>query len=157
MTRHVAFFVLLVVSSLYAAMRGGRPEQIGAATLFGGAWASVLAANPSGGRFRQLETGILIIDIVLFGIFLWLAIRSTRFWPIWVAALLNAEVFIHVGHIIAPTAGWKAYMNAVAIWGWVTQIVLIVATWRHRRRIALQGSDASWKQFRSSGPSGAGD
>jgi hypothetical protein len=83
--------------------------------------------------------------MVLLAIFLWLAIRSTRFWPIWVAALLQAEVFIHVGQIVVPAAGWKAYMNALAVWGWVTQIVLIVATWRHRQRLAQHGSDASWK------------
>lgn len=152
MTRHVAFLILLIASSLYAAMRGGRPEQIGAATLFGGAWASVFAADPTRAHFRQLETGILIIDMVLLAIFLWLAIRSTRFWPIWVAALLQAEVFIHVGQIVVPAAGWKAYMNALAVWGWVTQIVLIVATWRHRQRLAQHGSDASWKGCPASRP-----
>ncbi|WDF74214.1 hypothetical protein [Novosphingobium sp. KACC 22771] len=145
MTRHVAFFILLTVSSLYAAIRGGRPEQIGAATLFGGAWASVLAANPPGGRFRQLESGILVIDIVLLAIFLWLAIRSTRFWPIWVAGLLGSEVLVHVGVILAPLATWRAYLNATAMWSWVAQIILIVATWRHRERLAQRGNDASWK------------
>jgi hypothetical protein len=39
----------------------------------------------------------------------------------------------------------KAYMDAVAIWSWVAQIILIIATWRHRRRLGSLGVDNSWK------------
>ena len=88
MTRQILFSALLVVSSGYAFVKGGRPEQIGAATLLGGAGLSVLAASPAIHRFENVETGILLTDLAILGIFLWLSLRSNRFWPMWVAAML---------------------------------------------------------------------
>lgn len=146
MTRQTLFFALLLASTLYGLIRGGRPEQIGAATLFAGAWASVLLAHPAGARFNYLEAGILATDVVIWGIFLWLSIQSSRFWPLWVAALLGAEVLVHIGLVFAPRSGWKAYMAASAMWSWVAQPLLIIATWRHRRRLDRYGVDVSWKR-----------
>jgi hypothetical protein len=145
MTRQAAFLMLLTGSTLYALIRGGRPEQIGAATLFGGAWLSVLVVQPLGLRFRHLETGILMTDMVILGIFLWLSIRSTRFWPIWIAALLGAEVLVHLATMVAPRAGWEAYMAGTMMWSWGAQTLLIAATWRHRCRVARTGADTPWK------------
>lgn len=145
MSRQVAFLVLLILSTFYAALRGGRPEQIGAATLFAGAWVSTLAVHPQGMRFYHVESGILLIDLAILGVFLWLSVRSTRFWPLWITAMLAAEVVVHIGLIVAPNVHWKAYMDATAIWGWIAQLVLIAATWRTRQRQKKLGADAPWK------------
>lgn len=145
MTRQVAFLGLLIVSTLYAAIRGGRPEQIGAATLFAGAWISTLVVRPLGLRFFHIETGILLTDVIVLSVFLWLSVRSTRFWPIWIAAMLTAEVIVHIGLVVAPSVHWSAYMDATALWGWIAQLMLIVATWRARRRQKYPGADAPWK------------
>jgi hypothetical protein len=145
MTRHIVFFALLTLSTLYALIRGGRPEQIGAVTLFAGAWLSAVMVQPAGSRFYSVETGILMTDVVIWGIFLWLSIRSTRFWPLWITALLGAEVLVHIGVVFAPGSGWAAYMTGAAMWSWIAQILLLAATWRHRRRQVLWGSDAPWK------------
>jgi hypothetical protein len=145
MTRQIAFLILLITSTLYAGLRGGRPEQIGAATLFAGAWISTLAVHPLGQRFFHVETGILLTDVAILGVFLWLSVRSTRFWPLWVAGMLTAEVIVHIGLIIAPSVRWKAYMDATAIWGWIAQLVLIGATWRTKWRQSHLGADAPWK------------
>ncbi|WEK43249.1 MAG: hypothetical protein P0Y64_18340 [Candidatus Sphingomonas colombiensis] len=145
MTRQIAFLVLLVVSTLYAVLRGGRPEQIGAATLFAGAWISTLVVHPLGLRFFHIESGVLVTDVAILGVFLWLSVRCTRFWPIWIAAMLTAEVIVHIGLVIAPSVPWKAYMDATALWGWIAQLMLIVATWRTKRRQMDLGADAPWK------------
>ena len=145
MTRQVLFLAFLLLSSAYAFIKGGQPERIGAATLLGGASLTVVVASPLGIRFQAVETGILIIDLSLVGIFLWLSIRSTRFWPIWIAAMLGAEVIIHVALIIAPNVVPRAYMHALALWSWFAQLVLVIATWRHRMRLTRLGADVPWK------------
>lgn len=145
MTRQVLFLAFLLLSSAYAFIKGGQPERIGAATLLGGASLTVVVASPLGIRFQALETGILAIDLSILGIFLWLSIRSTRFWPIWIAAMLGAEVIIHVALIIAPNVVPRAYMHALALWSWFVQMTLVIATWRHRIRMTRQGVDAPWK------------
>lgn len=145
MMRQSAFLVLLILSSLYAGLRGGRPEQIGAASLLGGALLSTLVVNPFGGSFRFVETGMLLIDIAILGSFLWLSIRSTRFWPLWIAAMLGAEVIVHLMRAIMPAIIPQAYIDGLAIWSWIIQLMLVAGTWRHQRRLARLGADASWK------------
>lgn len=145
MTRQIAFLILLLLSTFYASVQGGKPERIGAATLFAGAWLSAWVVNPRGPRFHQIETGILLTDMAILGIFLWLSIRSARFWPVWIAAMLGAEVLVHLGLIIAPSVHWKAYMDATAMWSWLAQFMMIAATWRHRRRLGATGVDVPWK------------
>lgn len=145
MTRQVLFLAFLLLSSAYAFIKGDQPERIGAATLLGGASLTVFVASPLGIRFQGVEAGILIIDLLILGIFLWLAMRSTRFWPIWIAAMLGAEVVIHVALMIAPNVVPRAYMHALALWSWFAQLALAIATWRHRTRLMRLGVDAPWK------------
>jgi peptidoglycan biosynthesis protein MviN/MurJ (putative lipid II flippase) len=144
-TRHFAFLALLIVSTCYALAKGDRPERIGAFTLCAGALLSVWVARPLGPRFRHIEVGILAIDIAILGIFLWLSLRSTRFWPLWIAALLGTEVIVHLGVMVAPTVVREAYMDAVAMWSWAAQVILAVATWRHRTRLKRMDADVPWK------------
>lgn len=139
------FVGLLVLSSIYGFARGGRPEQIGAATLVLGVVASIAFSHPDALQFQSVEAGILAVDIAMLGVFLWLSFKSTRFWPAWVSGMLMAEVAVHVMRVTVPNVVPKAYMDAVAIWSWAAQIILIVATWRHRRRRARLGFDRSWK------------
>jgi hypothetical protein len=141
----MAFFALLLVSSFYALIRGGRPEKIGAVTLLGGACLSALFIRPHGPRFHNVESGVLVIDALIFGIFLWLAVRSTRFWPMWIAAMLGAEVLVHVMLMTVPDVVPEAYMDAIALWSWLAQVLLIVATRRHRNRLRHWGVDVPWK------------
>ncbi len=139
------FVGLLVLSTIYGFARGGRPEQIGAATLASGVLASIAFSHPAALQFQRVEAGMLTVDAAMLGVFLWLSFKSTRFWPAWVSGMLVAEVAVHVMRVTAPDVVPKAYMDAVAIWSWVGQIILIVATWRHQRRLARAGVDSSWR------------
>ena len=145
MVRHIAFLILLITSSLFAAIRGGPPERIAAASLLAAALASVAVATTFKDRFHHVETGILSVDISLLSILLWLAHRSTRFWPIWIAGFLAAEVFVHLVRPVLPESFTQEYMDAIALWAWFAQIILIIATIRHRRRLRTFGVDIPWK------------
>jgi hypothetical protein len=145
MTRQMMFVGLLVLSSIYGVARGGRPEQIGAATLALGVLASIVFSHPVTRQFQRVEVGMLAVDAAMLGVFLWLSFKSTRFWPAWVSGMLMAEVAVHVMRVMVPDVVPKAYMDAVAIWSWVAQVILIVATRRHQRRLHRQGADRSWR------------
>lgn len=137
--------MLLILSCLYAGMRGGRPEKIGAATLLGGACLSVIFVDPFGGRFRHIEPGLLLTDLVILGIFLWLSIRSTRYWPLWISGMLLAEVIVHAVRGAMPNIVPEAYIDAVAFWSWFAQLFLAVGTWRNIQRVRQRGADKPWK------------
>ena len=145
MTRQGEFLIMLVISTICAMRWGGRPERIGAATLFIGAVLSAAVVSPIGERFHHVEIGILLADMALLGIFIWLSLRSPRYWPISIGGILAAEVLIHLGSIAAPHVHWLAYMNATVLWGWAAQTVIVIATLRHRYRLVDQGADALWK------------
>ncbi|AJR25310.1 hypothetical protein A0J57_00445 [Sphingobium sp. 22B] len=145
MTRQMIFVCLLIMSSLYAFARGGRPEQIAAATLVLGVLASIAFVQPSAARFRFVEAGILGVDLAMLGVFLALSFRSTRFWPIWIAGILGSEVVVHLTRAIVPDIVPEAYMEAAGFWSWVAQTMLIAATWRHRGRLRRNGSDDPWR------------
>ncbi|MBB3957068.1 hypothetical protein [Novosphingobium sediminicola] len=143
--RQQEFLALLIFSTLFALTRGGRPEKIGAIALFAGALISFLVVRPRGLRFRHIETGILMTDIALLGIFLWLTFRCTRFWPIWISGLLGAETLVHLGLIVAPQVHWEVYLNATALWSWLIQLMLVIGTWRHQMRLMQNGRDPPWR------------
>lgn len=145
MTRQMVFLGLLIVSSLYAMIRGGRVEQIGATALLGGAALSYGLAHPVGVRFQHVEAGIFLVDIIVLGVFICLSFLSTRFWPIWIASLLLSEVIVHIARFAVPDVVPIAYLNAVALWAWAVQVILIAATWRHRDRLRKWGVDKSWR------------
>ena len=70
---------------------------------------------------------------------------AAQFWPLWVAAMLGAEVAVHLMRILMPAIVPRAYVDALAVWSWVAQTMLISATFRHRSRIKQRGVDRPWK------------
>jgi hypothetical protein len=145
MTRQILFGALLLATCLYAAARGGWPERIAAATLLFGAALTVVIAPPFETRFSSVEPAIFLVDALLLGMFLWLSIRSTRFWPLWIAGILGAETLIHIMRATVPAVVPIAYMDAQALWGWLVQVILLVGTRRHQLRLDREGADAPWK------------
>ena len=53
------------------------------------------------------------------------------------------EVLAHVVILLSP---WESVGYAIMIqfWAYPMQALLIIATWRHRRRLRLYGSDPAW-------------
>lgn len=144
-TRQLFFFGFLLATCFSAVVRGGRPEKIAAITLLVGAIFSVSVAQPLGERFADVEVGIFVIDALTLIVLLGIAIRSTRFWPLWLAAVLGAETAIHAMRLIVPGIVPVAYMNAQALWSWIAQLMLLIGTVRHVGRVRRYGGDPSWK------------
>jgi hypothetical protein len=145
-SRQLLFLVLLTAACVYAAVRGGHPERIGAGGYVAGSALSVIAAHPLHGRFIHTDLGIFAVDLGMLVLFIWLSLRSTRFWPIWVAAVLAAEAMVHVMRALAPHAMPLAYLKAQALWGWMAIFLLSGATWRHRARLRDGIHDPDWKK-----------
>ncbi|WP_404478685.1 hypothetical protein [Novosphingobium sp. BL-52-GroH] len=144
-SRHLVFLALLVATSLYAVIRGGRPERIGAATMLAGSLLSACAVHAPRSRFIHAEGGILLVDLAMLGVITWLAVRSTRFWPIWVAAMILAETVVHIMSALAPRSVPIGYLRAQALWSWISLILLLGGTFRHRWRERTGEPDPPWK------------
>ena len=128
----VSDIVLLGVcaSALY---RGGRPERQGAPiTLM--AWVATIGVR------LLVRTAwvpghfvILLIDLAVTVGFGWLAIRTTRFWPIWAFGFALADIFTSVAGTLLPKVPLLAYHSGLGIYADLALASLAIGTWRSSR------------------------
>ena len=125
------YYALLFLVSAYTLMRGRSDERIAAATCVAAAIATGLVGTAPA-RASDVA-GIALIDALVFAVFTTLALRSDRFWPLWLAGLQLAALYsqvltaadVSLPQDLAPPASFWAY-----------PIVLCIAagTWRGARR-----------------------
>jgi hypothetical protein len=136
------FRILLALVALYAFLRGKRDERNVSIILVVGVIATHFAWTPVDERFAGLETHVMAVDIVVFAGFLWVALRSERFWPMWIAGLQLTTIFGHLLKAVESDLFSKAYGAALMFWAYPIVLILAVGTWRGHRR-AQRGSAAS--------------
>ena len=141
------FLLLLVACCGYALLAGGAPERIGAALYALACLSSFLVVSAPQLRFRNLEVGIFIIDLLLFACFVVLALGARRFWPIWVTALCGLGVMGHLATWAGPEQIPWAYAVILSIWSYPILMLLVIGTAAHRRRLKSHGSDPCWSRF----------
>lgn len=138
------FVALLILCTGYAFVAGGWPERIGAGSYALASAATHLLLLNRTGRWRDLEFGVLIVDVLLFLVFTALALRANRFWPIWVSALLGLGVLGHLARWAGPDVIWWAYAVILSMWSYPILAIIAVGTWQHQRRLGRFGVDKSW-------------
>jgi hypothetical protein len=129
--------VVLLATTLYAFMFGGREERLGSGYL--------VVSNLIGSIVLHLNItdtniGMFIgpIDVVVFGL---LMINSSSYWTVFAAAIAELEVLINIIYTIAVDIGYYgsipgnwAYMSAQILLCYALMATLIYATWSGRRR-----------------------
>jgi len=146
---NLIFLVLLVATFVYASTFGGAPERIGAALYAAACLLTFVVASALPYRFHAVEIGIFVIDLLLFGAFVALALRAKRYWPLWVSALLGIGVLGHLAMMLRPQVVAWAYAAMLSIWSYPILILVCLGTLAHRGRMIRDGADPSWT--RSSG------
>jgi len=132
---HQYFFrALLLLSCGYAMWRGRSDERIVAAVCILATLASRLAFSPISIRYSGVEGGLLAIDIAVLACFVFVALRSSRFWPLWVAGLQLTSSMAHLMKAIDERLMPLAYGAAIALWSYPILIILAIGTWRQHRR-----------------------
>lgn len=129
MVRFVLFSLLLFGSCGYALWKGTRDARIIAATCLIAAFASFPFAG-----YGSVETTVLVVDLVVLALFLYVALQSDRFWPLWIAGL---HVTTMIGHALKLTGGDLvpiAYAVALRLWAYPELIILAFAVWRSTQR-----------------------
>ena len=106
----------------------------------------------------NLEVGAFIVDAATFLVFIPIALRADRFWPLWVTAFLGIAVLGHVAKLMVPDTFWRAYAVVLIIWSYPILALMVLGTFLHRRRLNRCGADKSWvsSSDRSAPPPPAG-
>jgi hypothetical protein len=131
------FIGLLVAVCLYALMAGGRPERVGALSYTLSCIATeisyALSLRPA---WDSLEIGVFVIDTLIFGLFVILALRADRFWPIWVSALLGLGVLGHLARMAEPGMIRWTYAVSISIWSYPILASIAIGTFNYNRKKA---------------------
>lgn len=141
------FLATMIGACCYAAVRGGAPERLTAAALVCALIMTLTFAHfrsPMRGAYSSIELGIALTDLTLFLVIVSIALVSTRFWPILMASMMGCGLFGHLTKPLGPDILPRAYFIAVGLWSYPELILLGVATWRHRVRLARYGIDYAW-------------
>ncbi len=128
------FRILLLLVVVYALTRGGRDERYVAIICAVGALVTSLVISPLAERFEGLEIQVLLVDIAVLTGFVAVALRSTRFWPLWVAGLQLTTLMGHLFKQLQSGLIPEAYAAALNFWAYPIVIILGIGTFRTQLR-----------------------
>lgn len=131
MTRLIIFLLLLFGSCGYAFLKGSRDAQVVAATTLAATFASFFLVS----RYSGVEFGVLAVDILVLIVFVAVALKSDRFWPLWIAGLQLTTTFGHGLRALEDQMVPIAYAVSLRFWVYPIHIILIIAVWRSQMRL----------------------
>ena len=135
MDRLLLYHALLFGACGYALVRGKTDARIVAVVFLVGNFATSALRTHGAGPYSSVETSILVIDILAFAGFTYAALISDRFWPLWVAGLQLTTSMGHMVKAVHSDLLPLAYAAALRFWAYPILIILLVGTWRSRRRM----------------------
>ncbi|MBW8302937.1 MAG: hypothetical protein K0M78_03115 [Brevundimonas sp.] len=128
---------ILVVA--FAFLKGDEPERVGAGAYALASLAALLVQNDS--QLYGPQWGLMAVESVLLAVFIAVAWKSRRSWPVWASALQAVIVMSHLlitTDIRPPIAAFYAVVN-LATYGVLLMLALgVLQAWRDRRALGLE-------------------
>ncbi|WP_374469367.1 hypothetical protein [Phenylobacterium sp.] len=78
------------------------------------------------------------MDVSLLVVVVVVAMRSSRYWPIFAAAFQLLAVITHAAHLLDPGVGDWAYVTAGVIWTYLLLLALALGTWNRWREFEIR-------------------
>lgn len=144
MVRIAVFVTILLAALLYALKKGGGPERAIALILIAMLVADQLLHFFVQPRFSRVDTGHLLIDLIAAAATFTVAMTAHRFWPMPAAVLQILPLMAHIGKAIDLSVHPVVYLTMQVAASWLLPPLLAIATWRHQRRLRINGTDRSW-------------
>ena len=135
MFRIILFDLLLFGTCGYALLYGRQDARIVGGVCIAANFATFSLVS----RYQGVELGVLTIDLLVFLAFTFVALRSDRFWPLWVSGLQLTTTFGHMLKAVELDLVPIAYAVSLRFWSYPILIILAVGTWRSRQRLRSLG------------------
>ena len=130
MLRVAIFYSLLTAVSLLAWRRGRQEERLAAATCVVGTLLTVAVSEEVARRFGDFNFAAFVIDLVVLLVFLGIALRSRRFWPMWVAGLQLVTTTVHLIRLLNDELLSIVFGTALAVWSYPILLLIGIGAWR---------------------------
>jgi hypothetical protein len=114
--------------------KGRMDERLAAVICVAATVGTILVNSPLSVRFSSVEVGVLIVDVLAFGAFTAIALRTDRFWPLWVAGLQLTTTMAHFLKAVELDLMPQAYAAAARLWVYPIFLIIVIGTWRTSRR-----------------------
>lgn len=137
------FWTILIVICGYAFLRGRGDERFAAGVCLAASIATKFVIAPVADRYRTIEGGLVIIDLVVLAAFIALALRSKRFWPLWIAGLQLTNSMAHMMKAVDLDLVPRAYAAAAVFWSYPILLIIFIGTWRSSRYRSLPDGEPS--------------
>ena len=134
MSLRYIFWAILLLTFGYALWRGRSDERIAATVCLVASIATRFAISPLSERYTNIEIGLLTIDAAVLLAFVAIALRSQRFWPLWVAGLQLTNSISHLMKVADGDLLPRAYGAAAALWSFPILLIIVIGTWRSHQR-----------------------
>lgn len=109
-----------------AVWRGRDDERLAAAGNLA-SWAISLVVFKS--QSSETQWQVMAVDVALLMLYVWLAMRSRRFWPLFASAFALLIVATHMAHALdTGVSGW-AYLTAALIWSYLALFAIGYGAW----------------------------
>jgi hypothetical protein len=149
--RIILFLAFLAIAVGYAAWKGGGPERVMAAIAAAMVGLDQLLHLFVPTNFATVDTGHLVIDLFGAASTVALALFAHRFWPMCIAVFHLVPLLAHMSRLFDMALHPAAYLTMQVATSWPVPAILILATWRHQRRLARGINEPSWlNSWRSS-------
>lgn len=104
-----------------AAWRGRDEERLAAGGLLAN-WALSMVVFRS--ESEDTQWAVSLLDGALTVLYLWIALRSRRYWPLFAAGFQLLVMVTHLGHALdSRVSGW-AYLTAQLLWAYLVMIAI---------------------------------
>lgn len=137
------YHVILIVVSAYAFMVGRSDERLAVAICLVATIATRLALSPMTSRYSSVEAGVFIVDLAVLAGFTAIALRSDRFWPLWVAGLQLTTILAHLLKAVQFELIPQVYAVAARFWVYPIFVIIVIGTWRSHQRSRRDRRDAA--------------
>lgn len=134
MLNPIIYHLILAAICGYALWRGRFDERVTAIVCLAATLATRMALSPAAQRYSSVEVGVLIVDSVTFLAFVYVALRSDRFWPLWVSGLQLTTTMAHFMKAIDSDLFPQAYAAAGRFWGYPILLILAIGAYRTNAR-----------------------
>jgi len=130
--------VFMMAMATFAFVKGDQPERNGAGAYLL-AWFATLLAQQGGLQSNQVPFGVFLIDIAVLGVFIALAWKSRRSWPVWASAIQLVTVMSHILLLTNAQVSATSLYTVMNLNGYLIIGCLIVGTfwaWQDRKAAA---------------------
>ncbi|MBD3730729.1 MAG: hypothetical protein IE933_13595 [Sphingomonadales bacterium] len=139
-------YLLVAGVAIYAFVRGGSPERAGAIAILFWSGADPLYHLLAGAsEFYRVDPGHVALDCSLLFVWVIIATKANRIWPLWAAAVQLIASMGHIAAVIDSGGMQRAYFAMTQTPPLLEFLILLGGTWCHVRRENRIGSYSDWR------------